>query len=290
MDVFRMADGRDLEYVELGDPSGRPVLHFHGTPATAGQATLLEQSARRNGIRLLAVSRPGYGGSTTTSPGLLSVARDVGELAGGLGVDDFAVLGVSGGGPFALATAAAMPERVFRVVIAAGTGPVHLLAPSHLEPDDVRALDLLAKGDVEGAVALVTAEARRDFDPMRRLPADEFEVALNGIAPPSEHYFDTRPDERATFVADFRRAIERYDGFVRDNLSWLGPWDFDLADVVAPVLLCYGSADAMAAASNGEWLAERLPTATLSIQPGADHGEVCVGMGEYLFAAMNGSS
>ena len=285
-----MPDGREMEYVEVGDPRGQPVVHLHGTPGTAGSVALLEDAARRNGVRLLAVSRPGYGRSTTTPPGLLTVARDVGELASGLGVEEFAILGASGGGPFALATAAALPARVRRVLIAAGPGPVHLLAPQHLEPDDVQALELLAAGDVDGAVALVTAEARRDFDPMRQLPVDEFEEAMNRMVPPSEHYFDTRPDERAVFMADFRRAIERYDGFVRDNLSWLGPWDFDLADVVAPVFLCYGGADAMVPATNGEWLTERLPRATLSIQPDAGHGEVCFGLGAHLFAALDGST
>jgi pimeloyl-ACP methyl ester carboxylesterase len=287
MEVFRMADGRDVEYVEVGDPGGQPVVHLHGTPATAGSGALLEDAARLSGVRVIAVSRPGYGASTTTPPGLLAVARDVGELASGLGVEEFAVLGVSGGGPFALATAAALPSRVRQVLIAAGPGPVHLLAPHHLEPDDVRALELVDTGDVDGAVALVTAEARRDFDGLRQLPADEFQEAMNGMAPPSEHYFDTRPGERALFMADFRRAIERYDGFVRDNLSWLGPWDFELADLVAHVHLFYGGVDAMVPAANGEWLTERLPNATLSIEPDAGHGEVCFGLGQELFADLN---
>jgi pimeloyl-ACP methyl ester carboxylesterase len=290
MDVFRTADGREIEYVEAGDPGGRPVVHLHGTPGTAGSVALLADAARHNGVRLIAVSRPGYGRSTTTPPGLQSVALDVGELASGLGIEEFAVLGVSGGGPFALATAAGMPERVRRVLIAASPGPVHLLAPQHLEPDDVRALELVAAGDVDEAVALVTTEARRDFDALRQLPDGEFKKALSGIAPPSEHYFDTRPDEHAVFVADFRRGIERYDGFVRDNLSWLGPWDFDLSDVVAPVLLYYGDADAMAPATNGEWLAERLSTATLTILSDAGHGDVSFGLGEQLFAALDGSA
>ena len=289
MDVFHLADGRDMEYMEVGDPSGRPVVHLHGTPATAGSVALLENAARRNGVRLLAVSRPGYGGSTTTPPGLLSVARDVGELASGLAVEEFAVLGVSGGGPFALATAAALPARVRRVLIAAGPGPVHLLAPQVLDPDDVRAIELLAAGDVNSAVALFAAEARRRFDAMRQLPYDEFDEAMKRNAPPNEHYLEARPDLRAVFISDFRRAIERYDGFVRDNLSWLGPWDFDLADVAAPVLLCYGGADGMVPATNGEWLNERLPTATLSIQPGAGHGEITCGLGDYLFSTLTGS-
>jgi len=215
---------------------------------------------------------------------LVSVAQNVGELASGLGVEEFAVLGVSGGGPFALATAAAMPARVRRVLIAAGPGPSQLLEAQDLEPAEVHALELLRAGDVDGTVALVTAEARREFDALRDLPDEEFKEALSGMVPPSERYFDTRPDEYAMFVADFRRSIERYDGYVRDNVSWLGPWGFDLADVVAPALLCYGGADAMVPASNGEWLAEQLPRATLSIQSDAGHGDVCFGSGEHLFA------
>lgn len=106
------------------------------------------------------------------------------------------------------------------------------------------------------------------------------------MSPPGEHYFDTRPAERAVFQADFRRGIERYDGFVRDNLSWLGPWDVDLADVSAPVLLFYGDADGMAPPTNGQWLVERLRAATLSIQPEAGHGDITFGLGEKLFAAL----
>ncbi len=177
-----------------------------------------------------------------------------------------------------------------QVLVAAGPGPLQLLAPEHLEPDDERALEMLAAGDVAGAVALVTAEAQRDFDALRRLPSEEFATAFSGMAPPSEHYFDTRPGDRATFVSDFRRAIERYDGFVRDNLSWVGPWDFELDDVVAPVHLFYGGADAMVPAVNGEWLAGRLAKATLTIDPDAGHGEVCFGLGERMFTALRRTS
>ncbi len=284
MDVFRTGDGRALEYLQLGDPGGQPVVHLHGTPGTAGSAALLEEAARRQGVRLLAISRPGYGESTTTPPGLLSVGRDVGDLASGLGVDEFAVLGVSGGGPFALATGVALPTRVRHVLVAAGPGPYHLIAPEVLAPEDVQALDLLASGEVQRAVAMVTAEVSRHYDAMMQVPASEFETAFTGDIPPSERYFDRRPQERAVFFADVRRGLERYDGFVRDNLSWLGPWDFDLGDVIAPVQLSYGGADSMAPATHGEWLASHLPTATLTIHPDAGHGEICFGLVEHLFA------
>jgi pimeloyl-ACP methyl ester carboxylesterase len=286
VELFRTADGRVFEYLALGDPTGQPVVFLHGTPGTAGSAVLLQDAACRHGVRLLSLSRPGYGATTTTAPGLMSVAQDVGEVASGLGIEEFTVLGVSGGGPYALAAGATLKTRVPHILVAAGPAPYHEIAPQVLAPEDLEALDLLAKGDVVGAVAMVTAGVRRDFDLLTELPVNEFQEAFSASFPPTEHYFDTRPDERTTVFTDAYRALARYDGFVRDNLSWNGPWDFALADVVAPVLLSYGEADAMGIPSHGEWLAGRLPNATLTIHPNADHGEVCFGLGDWLFAAL----
>jgi len=286
VEFFRTGDGRVLEYLLLGDPQGQPVVFLHGTPGTAGSAGLLDEAASRQGVRLVALSRPGYGATTTTAPGLSSVADDVGELTRGLGVEEFAVLGVSGGGPFALAVGATLATRVRHILVAAGPAPYREVAPEALAPEDVQALDLLAVGDVDGAVATVTAGVRRDYDAVSRLPVDEFGVAFSAMLPATEHYFDTRPEGRALIFADTHRALARYDGFVRDNLSWCGAWDFDLSDVVAPVVLSYGGADAMGASFHGEWLKARLPTATLTIHPHADHGEVCFGLGDWLFAAL----
>lgn len=283
MDLLRISDGRDLEYLEVGDPRGQPVVYLHGT---AGSAALFDDAARRRGVRLIALSRPGYGASRTTAPGLLSVARDVGELAGGLGIEEFAVLGISGGGPFALAVGAALPMRVSNILVAAGPGPYREIAPDALAPEDVRALELLAAGDIDGAVAAVTSGVRRDLDAMCRLPASEFGAAFSAMVPPTEHYFDKRPDDRTSFFADVRRALARYDGYVRDSLSWSGPWDCDLSDVVAPVLLSYGAADSMVAPTHGEWLGARLPTGRLMIHPDAGHGEVCFGLAEWMLSAL----
>jgi pimeloyl-ACP methyl ester carboxylesterase len=287
MELLRTADGRTFEFTEAGDPSGRPVVYLHGTPGTAGSAVLLDAAARRQGVRLLALSRPGYGATTTTAPGLLSVGHDVGELVSGLGVEEFAVLGVSGGGPFALAAGAALPTRIRQILVAAGPAPYQEVARESLAPEDLEAIDMLAAGDVDGAVAMVTAGVRRDFDALSQLPVSEFAVAFSALLPPTEHYFDTRPDDRALLLGDAHRALSRYDGFVRDNLSWCGSWDFELDDVVAPVLLSYGGADAMAAPLHGEWLAARLPNCQLTVHPDADHGEVCTGLADWLFAAVD---
>jgi pimeloyl-ACP methyl ester carboxylesterase len=287
--MMKTADGNVLEYLEVGDPQGQPVVYLHGTPGTAGSAVLYGDAADQLGVRLVAVSRPGYGESSTTAPGLLSVGHDIGALATGLGIETFSVLGVSGGGPFALAVGAAIGPRIRSILVAAGPAPIREVAPDMLGPEDLEALDLLAAGEVDRAVAVVTDGVRRDFGPMVGLPLGEFEAAFRAMVPAEERYFDSRPEERATFFADLHRAFDRYDGFVRDNLSWCGPWDFRLGDVAAPVRLSYGDADSMGPLAHGEWLHGQLESSQLTVHPGAGHGDVTFGLAEWSLSVMKES-
>ena len=114
-----LTDGRRLEYADLGDPEGVPVIFLHGTPSTGGQGAVVAEAAGSHGVRLIAPSRPGYGASTMSPPGLASTANDTLELADQLGLERFALLGSSGGGPFALAMAASAPERVIAIAVLA---------------------------------------------------------------------------------------------------------------------------------------------------------------------------
>jgi len=266
----RLASGLVLEYVELGEPDGVPVVYQPGSPNTAGAGVLLDDAARRHGVRLLSLSRPGYGASSLTPPSLASVGQQVVELADLLGCSTFGIFGSSGGGPYALATAAVAPDRVTRVVVAAGAGPLHDEAGS--------------EGDA--APAVVTAEVGECADRLLALDGDAFREALAADLAPNEHYFDERPAEAATFFADLRRALDPPDGFARDNLSWGGRWDLDLSAVTAPVELLYGDADQMVPLHNGTRLAELLPNATLTVLPGAGHGDVTFGCVDRLLASL----
>jgi pimeloyl-ACP methyl ester carboxylesterase len=93
---------------------------------------------------------------------------------------------------------------------------------------------------------------------------------------PRGSYFELRPELFGVFVADMHRAVQRLDGYLRDNLSWCGPWDIDIAAVTAPLLLAYGSADHMVPVAHGEWLKARLPHAQLQVYAGG-HGDITFG-------------
>ena len=283
-----LRDGRTLEYADLGDPTGNPVLFFHGTPSTAGQAAVVADGARAHGIRLVAASRPGYGASTNSPPGLTPAAADALELADRLGVDRTVVMGVSGGGPYALALAALAPERVSEVLVLAGPGAHVEVTPEILDEDDHRALTLLADGDPAAALETMTPSAEGFLSGLRGLSPADFRTALESFRPPGPTWFDDHPQLRSLFEADFQRAITTVDGFVRDNLSWLGPWDFDLAAVTVPVHLVHGEQDAMVPRAHGDWLHARLPESRQRLVPG-DHGRATFGSAIETFAAMGSS-
>jgi pimeloyl-ACP methyl ester carboxylesterase len=280
-----LRDGRVAEYAEYGDPAGRPVLFYPGTPGTCAQGAVIADAARAQGVRLVTLSRPGYGGSTPTPPGLTSVAADALELADRLGLARVVAMGTSGGGPYALALAARAPDRVSSVAVLGGPGDHREVNPEDLDEADRRAIALLAVGDVDGAAAVLTTWSERFFGPLQNLSEEEFHTEFGKTRPPGENWFDGRPELLALFEADFHRALATFDGFVRDNLSWLGAWDFDLAEVIAPVRLVYGVDDRMVPAAHGVWLRERLSDCQLLVVPGG-HGHATFGGAVDTFAAV----
>ena len=235
-----------LELTEYGDPTGFPVVFQHGTPGTGGAGAIVAAAAVRHGVRLLAVSRPGYGASPTTPPGLASVADQVGHLADELGIARFGVWGLSGGGPYGLAQAVVTPDRVTRVVVSGGGSP----------------------GSPVQDVDELVAEADELATLFGGLDADGFLAQV----PPHEMFFREHPEHIDTFLGNMRRATSRPDGHLRDNLSWQGDWDIAPEEIRMPVDLVYGDADQMVVLANGRRLADAIPHARLHVLPGAGHG------------------
>ena len=240
----RLSDGRRVDTWEGGDPTGSPVLYFHGTPAGRLQAALGDGAARRAGVRLIAFSRPGYGGSTDAPTTLSSVARDAVLVADARGVERFACLGVSGGGPYALATAALGP-RVRAVGVVAGIGPLLVLDPSEVDP---RAVDLARRGHPDAAAAVLDAA-------------------------PAGHQVGSfvSPEILEPWTPGGRPGVPRYRGVSRDILAFSTGWDVDLGSVRAPVWLWYGDRDHLVHLEHGRWLRDHLATATLVVREGAGH-------------------
>ena len=123
-DVTRAADGRTLAYAEWGNPEGFPVFSLHGTPGSRLGRHYDESAYVEAGARVITYDRPGYGESER-HPGrhVVDCVEDVRALADHLGIDRFAVMGGSGGGPHALAVTARLPHRVTRATCIVGIVP-----------------------------------------------------------------------------------------------------------------------------------------------------------------------
>lgn len=123
--VITLSSGRKLAYAEYGDPRGVPMFYFHGWPGSRLQGELVHEVGRKRGLRIVSPDRPGIGRSDF-QPGrrLLDWPADLTELAAHLGWTNFHVLGVSGGGPYVLACAHAMPERLLSAGVICGAPPL----------------------------------------------------------------------------------------------------------------------------------------------------------------------
>jgi pimeloyl-ACP methyl ester carboxylesterase len=278
--------GRVLRVRDAGDPDGTVVMYFHGTPTSRLDLCFGEELAAGRGVRLVSFDRPGYGESTPAPFGLASIGADAHAIADELGVARFATLGLSGGGPGALAAATVPGGRVVRVGIASGPGPFQLVpgALDELDDNDRAAVSLLP-GDPAAAAAAFAA----GFEPLAELCR---EPGSSGVLSAFEGLLSSRDrellaDQRsASAFADTVRAGLRpgTSGAGWDNVSWIGEWDIDLSAVRCPVLLWYGSEDRFAGPAHRVWLSENLPRARLVVHDGEGHLGIFERLGEMLDA------
>ena len=271
--TLTLPDGRTLGYDDVGDPAGVPVLYVHGSPDSRRARHPDDGLATAAGVRLVAVDRPGAGLSTPHRTGTVgSFADDAVALADHLGVDRWGVLAWSAGSVFALAIAARHPDRVRRVVVAAGLVPFEADAtPGILDHADGGRWMVAELGAELGGAQLAEMAAPM----LAPFPCDAAlarEHVLEHADEARRALFDAIPgalDAMAAGVAD--SVASGLDGLSRDLELQVEDLDVDLAAVTAPVELWYGSLDTTAPPSFGEWWAERLPHTALHVFPGEGH-------------------
>jgi pimeloyl-ACP methyl ester carboxylesterase len=252
---LRPAGDRTLRVYDsgAGDVAAPAIVWHHGSPQTGAPLEPLLAAAARRGIRFVSYGRPGYGGSTRL-PGrdVASAAADVAHVADALGIERFAVMGASGGGPHALACAAVLAGRVTGAVSIAG------LAPVTGEFDWFAGM--VAPGGLRAAVAGPVARARHaeteEFDEDSFTAADW--AALAG-------------PWRSLGEDAGRAATAGPEGLIDDDVAFVAPWGFDLADVETPVLVVHGGEDRVVPPAHARWLLRRCPRAELWCRPRDGH-------------------
>jgi len=266
---LEMPDGGRLGYAELGADAGWPVLFFHGWPGSRLQGRIGAEAATRLGVRLIAVDRPGIGRSTRT-PGrsLRDWPAQVATFVDRLGIDRFDVLAVSGGGPYALACAASLGERIRRIALICPAPPARGLLENPRLPVGfrvLRALHLHWPGLVPPLFSLLGFAVRR-LPWMLLLRPWAYQLGGRDGAVLRDPLF-------ARTIADStREAFRAGSGGVHDDaLILLRPWGMELADVRRPVDLWYGDADRVTPLETCRTLLAGLPRARWHVLPGEGH-------------------
>lgn len=260
--ILTLTDGRILGYVEFGDPTGIPVIGFHGMPGSRLVMKAVAQAAVETGVRIIAPDRPGYGLSQSNRHGtLLSYVDDIGELADSLNIERFAVMGISGGAPHPLACAYKIPERITIAALISSIGPLSL-------PNSTRDMMQMNK--------MMFALGR--FSPMltgwalprlirSSLPSMEQHVQ-KGTSPLPE----ISPEIFAIMAADQREAIRAGgQGIIFDMKILWRPWGFRFEDIHKPVYLWHGVADNLAPAMLAHYIADHIRGCQGIFYPNEDH-------------------
>jgi pimeloyl-ACP methyl ester carboxylesterase len=254
-----LPDGRKLVVHEAGAAAvdaRLTLLWHHGSPQSGALYEPLVSTALARGIRLLSFGRPSYGGSSP-NPGrdVASVGLDVVALADALGAERLAVIGASGGGPHAMACAAAMPDRVLAVAAFASPAPY---------TSDFGWFD-----GMHSPAALRAAQAGRDAR-ARFAQTDEFD--------PAQFVAKDWAALAGPWGAMGRDAQQEgeagQDGLIDDDVALVTPWGFDASAVTQPVLLVHGGADRVIPIAHGRDLLARLPDAELWERPRDGHVSV----------------
>jgi pimeloyl-ACP methyl ester carboxylesterase len=265
-----VGDDRQLGFAEFGDPQGRAVFWLHGTPGARRQIpTEARVFAEDNHIRLIGIDRPGIGSSTPFQyDTVVAFADDLRTVADTLGVDKMAVVGLSGGGPYTLGCAAAMPDRVVTVGVLGGVAPT-------------RGADAIGGGVV--ALGPYVAPLLERVGWPIRLAAVAFIWAVRPFAEPALYLYArispegdrrllVRPEFKAMFLDDLLNGSRKQLAApFADVVVFSRDWGFRLEQVKVPVNWWHGDRDHIVPYAHGEHVVARLPDAQLHRIPGESH-------------------
>jgi pimeloyl-ACP methyl ester carboxylesterase len=278
-----LPDGRRLAYVEYGDSRGQPALYCHGFPGSRLEAALADASAAHAGVRLIAADRPGIGGSDRQSGRrLVDWPADLARLADHLGLARFTLVGVSGGAPYALACARAMPERLDAVAVVSGVAPLDgkpmldgMLWPNALALRAAQATPWAIAPGLQLAVLL------------RWFPRFPLGLVARSLDAPDRRAL-ARHDVREIIVRSLREALRQGARGVADDLLLLcRSWGFRLDEIAVPVYLWHGERDRMVPASHSRRLCAELARSHCRAYPDEGHFSLVIEHAADIFAALD---
>ena len=267
--IITLRDGGHVAVSEYGDPSGEPVIFCHGWPSSRTMAELTDEAARELCIRIISPDRPGIRGSSfQPNRTLLDWLPNLRDLADRLELDQFRMLAISGGAPYAYAAAWAMPKRVRAIAIASGVPPIAELRDHN---DLWKFYRWMLRW--HGKYPRLSRRLFRFARPFLSLrPPKRARPMLLRFLQPCDA--DVLRDARA-FEACFESQRQAWRvsalGVLADAEIYARPWGFSLEDIRVPVRLWHGTKDRSFSSRVAEEVASRLPNCAARYVEGAGH-------------------
>ncbi|OGM45028.1 hydrolase [Aspergillus bombycis] len=271
--TLTLSDGRTLGFAEYGSPQGKPLLYFHGLPACRYEIDFHELGLRHS-ARIFALDRPGMGLSTfQPNRQLLDWPADVKEFTSKLGLDEYRVLGGSGGGPYSLVCAKALPkENLTGVGVLVGFAPLE--AGTQGMSLQSRILWNLGRwfsglGGLYTDWTIVPAAHHPDSKVLEELLAKTVKNNFNETD--SAVFDDEKVLKHAAKIVreSFRQGSQ---GYVQECKILTRPWGFDLREIDFPgVRLWCGDNDRNTPVEMARWMADRIEGSALTEWKGYSH-------------------
>lgn len=268
--TISVGDGRELCVEMAGDPAGKLILVHIGEPMSRRLYGGWIADAEKKGIRLISYDRPGYGGSTP-HPGhtVASGADDVRAITAALGHDRLGIWGISGGGPYALACAAMLPDLAVAVSAVASPAPYGVdgldyfagMGESNVESTELFFADPEAsRRELREAREMILAATPEQF-------AEELESLLSPVDAEA-----LTGDLAQWLIENHQVALSAGDqGWWDNGAAYLTSWGFDLRDIRVPVKIWHGHQDRFVPVQHGRWLAANVPGAEADISERDGH-------------------
>ncbi|MCI0505810.1 MAG: alpha/beta hydrolase [Gammaproteobacteria bacterium] len=282
--ILKLPGGRDLGYCVAGAENGAPFFTFHGLPGSRMESYLLDAAAKKHNVRIITPDRPGYGlSSWQCDRTLLTWGEDVACLADALNIDTFGVIGVSGGAPCALSCAYTMPQRITRIGIVCGLGPLYHTGLSQ----DMRWL--VAAGFnlarlipwvlkiVPGLPVLALAKST---------PGIMLEI-IAMVHGGADRQVLKIPNVREKLILNIKEAFRQGTrGAIQDMQLYSRDWGFLLQGINGHVDIWHGDADDIVPVSHGQFLHQHLPHSTFTVMPGQAHFSLPITCADTILAAL----
>jgi pimeloyl-ACP methyl ester carboxylesterase len=269
--LVQLQDGGVVAFQEYGDANGVPVIFCHGWPSSCTMAQLTDEPARELCIRIISPDRPGISGSSLQpNRTLVDWPRVAERLVDHLGIGEFRAIGISGGAPYAYATANAMPGRARAIAVVSGAPPIAelsnhegllrlyrwMLALYKTRPQLLKTLFRLTR-------PVLSLRPPVRFRPLvlKMLMLQPWDAESLRDAAAFEAIFDSQ--RRA-----WRGSVE---GVIADAQIYAQPWGFSLEDIRVPVRLWHGKQDRAFSVCLAEEVARRLPDCKARFIENAGH-------------------